>query len=478
MMTSSDDMTWSTTRMAWGAVRRGMRGMAAGVARAMGQGVTRDLRRGLARARTGVGALGLLACALLALAAGAARAADDALLLMVGEQELMALPGELERTAVGRGDVLAVQVVDERTLLLTGLAPGATTLRIWLRGWASPQRARVEVRPAGALGLAPEYRYGQPGGQPRLAGETASLEHHAAARRLLGDGVLDASRQVGAVQVQADIRVVEVNRRRLQEAGFFIGRNQAGSTRFAIGSRGAALSFLDGDMVAPGGDGFSIIRGNTSGVLSALSVLNGNGFAYTLAEPSLVTLSGQTATFLAGGEFPFPVSNRDGDVSIDFREFGVRLQLTPTVLDDKRIMMKVAPEVSELDFSQGVASAGVAVPALNVRRTDTTIQLGHGESFIISGLVSHRVIQSVDRIPGLGDLPVIGAFFRSTRLERDEKELVMIVTPHLVQPMAAGAQAELPGEALRRYRPSYLELLFDPRDAERIERAADVGFAR
>src|SRR5690606_30234506 len=115
-----------------------------------------------------------------------------------------------------------------------------------------------------------------------------------------------------------------------------------------------------------------------------------NGYAYTLAEPSLVSLSGQTASFLAGGEFPYPVSNRDGQVQIEFKEFGVRLQLTPTILSENSIMLKVAPEVSDLDFSNGVQASGVAVPSLRVRRTDTSIQLAPGESFVISGLVSRN----------------------------------------------------------------------------------------
>ncbi len=438
------------------------------------------MRRNAREWAPGARAFGWFAGLLLGMTLARGAAADDGVLeIVVGDQELLGLPGEVARTAIGRGDVASVQVVDERSLLITGQSAGSTSLRIWLEGRSRPQELRLRVLPDGSVGLEEEYLYSQLSAVPRISGDTESLERHAQARQRFGDGVIDATRQVGAVQVQADIRVVEVNRRKLQASGFFIGRNQAGSTRFAVGNRSNALSFLGGSNVAPGGDGFSIIRANTSGVFSALTALNSNGFAYTLAEPSLVTLSGQTATFLAGGEFPFPSSSNDGgDISIAYREFGVRLKLTPTVLDENRIMMKVAPEVSELDFSQGVTTGGVSVPALNVRRTDTTVQLGHGESFIISGLVSHNVIQNVDRIPGLGDIPVLGAFFRNTRLERDEKELVMIVTPHLVWPMAAGTELELPGEALRRYRPSYLELLLDPRDVSSIERATEVGFAR
>src|SRR5690606_15472237 len=162
--------------------------------------------------------------------------------------------------------------------------------------------------------------------------------------------------------------------------------------------------------------------------------LEGSGFAYTLSQPSLVAMSGQSASFLAGGEFPVPVPmSNSNNFTIQFKEFGVRLTLTPTVVSANRIILRVAPEVSELDFNNGVSVAGPSVPALNVRRTDTGVQLANGESFVISGLVSTRNQAMVDKLPGLGDVPVLGAFFRSSRIDREERELLMIVTPHLVQ---------------------------------------------
>src|SRR5690554_264000 len=322
------------------------------------------MRRNAREWAPGARAFGWLAGLLLGMTLALGAAADDGVLeIVVGDQELLGLPGEVARTAIGRGDVASVQVVDERSLLITGQSAGSTSLRIWLEGRSRPQELRLRVLPDGSVGLEEEYLYSQLSAVPRISGDTESLERHAQARQRFGDGVIDATRQVGAVQVQADIRVVEVNRRKLQASGFFIGRDGGSSSgSFAVGNRSNALSFLGGSNVAPGGDGFSIIRANTSGVMSALTALNSNGFAYTLAEPSLVTLSGQTATFLAGGEFPFPSSSRDGEISIDYREFGVRLKLTPTVLDENRIMMKVAPEVSELDFSQGVSTGGVSMP--------------------------------------------------------------------------------------------------------------------
>ena len=184
--------------------------------------------------------------------------------------------------------------------------------------------------------------------------------------------------------------------------------------------------------------------------------------SYTLARPSLVALSGQSATFLAGGEVPVPVPSSGSDnVSIEYKEFGIRLTLTPTVVSRDRIVLKVAPEVSELDYTNAVNIAGTLVPGLKVRRTDTSISLADGESFVISGLISTRNSSQVDKFPGLGDIPILGAFFRSSNISREERELLMIVTPHLIQPLAATAQLpSLPGEKLRNYDPNWYRLYF------------------
>jgi pilus assembly protein CpaC len=185
-----------------------------------------------------------------------------------------------------------------------------------------------------------------------------------------------------------------------------------------------------------------------------------------LAEPSLTALSGQTASFLAGGEFPYPVpqtsgGSGSGTITVQFREFGVRLNLTPTVLSNSRIAIKVAPEVSDLDFTNGLSISGTTVPGLIIRRTDTTVELGDGETFVISGLVSNNLTNNVDKVPWLGDIPVLGAFFRSTRIDRTEKELIMVVTPHLVRPIARGAALPpLPGESTNGYRPNFAETMF------------------
>jgi len=154
-----------------------------------------------------------------------------------------------------------------------------------------------------------------------------------------------------------------------------------------------------------------------------------------LAEPNLTSLSGETANFLAGGEFPIPIAQTLGQVTIEYKQYGVGLAFTPFVLEDGRISMRVRPEVSELSTEGSIRLNGFDVPALTTRRAETTVELGSGQSFMIAGLLRNTSTNTIDRTPFLGNLPIIGALFRSNRFRRAETELVIIVTPYLVQPI-------------------------------------------
>ncbi|MGE0080160.1 MAG: type II and III secretion system protein family protein [Thiohalomonadaceae bacterium] len=351
-----------------------------------------------------------------------------------GSHHLLTRPGGVARLAVANPQVADVELLSPREVLVVGKALGETELRLWPKD-AAPERLRIVVEAPG-------------------------------------------SREGAGSQVQTDIKVVEVSRQALMQSGMMFGRN-TGDTTLAIGAPGT-FSGVQSSASSGGGFGgngftlesssgflpiaqaFNLIAGNArEGLLGVISVLEGNGFAYTLAEPSLTVMSGQTARFLAGGEVPIPVAAENGKISIEYRDFGVRLMLTPTVLDASRIVLKVAPEVSELDPNTAVQTAGVSVPGFRVRRTETTIQLAEGESFVISGLISRNNVAAVDKVPFLGDLPILGAFFKSTRIQREDKELIMVVTPHLVRAIARGAPTPpLPGESFRRYQPGFSELLF------------------
>ncbi len=171
--------------------------------------------------------------------------------------------------------------------------------------------------------------------------------------------------------------------------------------------------------------------------------------ARILAEPTLVAQSGHSASFLAGGEIPIPVPQGLGSVAIEYKQFGIGLAVTPTVLGPNRIALKVAPHASDLDYVNAVNINGSAVPALLTRRADTTVELGDGESFIVGGLISKSMVSNVDKIPLLGDLPIIGAFFKNLNYRNEEKELVIVVTPRMISPLPRGMDLAniMPGAA-------------------------------
>jgi pilus assembly protein CpaC len=191
--------------------------------------------------------------------------------------------------------------------------------------------------------------------------------------------------------------------------------------------------------------------------LGALDLAETNGLVTTLAEPNLTALSGETASFLAGGEFPIVTSSNNG-TSVEYKSYGVSLAFTPTVLEGGRISMRVRPEVSQLTSQGAVRVGGIEIPALTTRRTETTVELGSGQSFMISGLLQNGGNNSVDRTPFLGSLPILGALFRSKSFRRNETELVVVVTPYLVRPVNAGEIA-LPTDGFRLTNPGRQVLL-------------------
>ena len=253
-------------------------------------------------------------------------------------------------------------------------------------------------------------------------------------------------------QVMLEVRFSEVKRSAIKDLGmsWFIGSDDING---AFGS-GASLTpgaggsgFGNGDLRVDSITGaFGILSGDFSllgaNIAGALDALERKGFVTTLAEPTLVALSGETASFLAGGEFPIPVSQGGGDggtaISVEFKQFGVGLNFTPTVLADGVINLVVAPEVSSIDPSASVEVNGLVVPGLSTRRAFTTVELRDGESFALAGLIRTDFQDTVNQFPILGSLPIIGSLFRSTSFRREETELVIIVTPRLVKPVPAG----------------------------------------
>ena len=346
-----------------------------------------------------------------------------------GLQNELRSPVPVTQLAVGDPKIADVQPSGNNAFILTGIAPGTTSLMVWTACSKTPRQSMVFVKgkATSALTSVPSV----PSDDPLLPS-----------------------------QVQTDIRFVEVSRTKLKEASASIF-GVRGNWLFGAPRTLPSIGGIVTPSIPVRNDQFNLTFA-TGSTLVALNALEGSGFAYTLARPSLVALSGQSASFLAGGEIPIPVPSSGSDnVSIEYKEFGIRLTLTPTIVGKNRIALKVAPEVSELDFTNAVSIAGTIVPALSVRRTDTSISLADGESFVISGLISSRNNSQVNKFPGLGDIPVLGAFFRDNTINREERELLMIVTPHLVQPLAANATLpSLPGEQLRNYDPNFYRMFF------------------
>ncbi len=333
-------------------------------------------------------------------------------------------PFKVERVAIGDTAVADVRVLGRGEILILGKQPGETSLLLWEKKSAPPKSYRVQVDQP-LSGLAPT-----------------------------------------SGQVMVDVKFVELSKKVLKETGInLISQN---NITFGVFSPGAltnvtrAATGITTEAGLPFSNAFHLVMGsNGNSALGVFALLETNGLAHTLAQPSMTVVSGQTASFMAGGEFPIPIAQSLGQVTISYKEYGIRLVFTPTVFSKERIAIKLAPEVSELDFTNAVTSSGVSVPAILTRRAETTIELGDGESFIIAGLISRNFTDSVDKVPGLGDIPILGAFFRSTRFSREDKELVIVVTPTLVRPIAAKAELPaLPGAGSEQYNPSWMKRLF------------------
>ncbi|MFL9963019.1 type II and III secretion system protein family protein [Paraburkholderia sediminicola] len=251
------------------------------------------------------------------------------------------------------------------------------------------------------------------------------------------------------LQVQLRVRITEVDRNVTQQlginwqamgnavgnfyGGIFSGRPIYNLSQPIVGANGQTTFPVN----LPSNNAFSLFgqfKTNNVNIQALVDALNQEGLLTVLAEPNLVALSGQTASFLAGGEFPIPVSQTNGAISVEFKQFGVKLDFTPTVLNDRRISLKVRPEVSQIDTSVSVTTGGITVPGLSVRRADTTVELGSGQSFAIGGLLQSNTTDIISQVPGVGSIPILGKLFSSTNYQNNKTELVIMVTPYLVEP--------------------------------------------
>jgi pilus assembly protein CpaC len=400
------------------------------------------------------------------------------LALESGQNRLLIVSEEIARVAVADPNVADLKVVTPTQLLLTARGPGNTDLTLWNR---ANQPLVVALRVARNLdGLRKQLKELFPGENVKLsaAGDLLVLEGQVSDVRIperIGEVARLHSKQVanllqvtGQQQVQLEVRFAEVSRSALREMGvhFFHekpGTRVAGMTGPGT-SPGAFLNSGNASVPGTGGGGppdvlapmfsnaFSLFFSqNFSGFPFSvtLNLLAENDLAKILAEPTLVTLTGQEAKFLAGGEMPIPVSSALGQVNVTWKKFGILLNFTPTVIGQDTIHLKLATEVSEPDPTLAVTVAGSTIPGFASRQGETTVRLGDGQSFAIAGLLSDRSRSQVAKVPLLGSIPVLGALFRSTAYRRDETELLVVVTARLVHPVAPHELPPLPTDEVR-----------------------------
>ena len=253
------------------------------------------------------------------------------------------------------------------------------------------------------------------------------------------EGVINSVKVSSSQQVQLNVRFVEINR----SVGHELGTKLGATYSFAGGSIGLNSDPQSSSNLPAG----SIIGGLTSGGLSidlALRALEDRGVARRLAEPNLIARSGETASFLAGGEFPIPVANSQNTITVDYKKYGVSLEFTPRVLDDGLISLDIKPEVSSIDTSSSYQIGNLAIPGFVVRRAQTSVDLKNGQSFMIAGLLQSQNDTATQRLPGLGKLPILGTLFSSKAYQRRETDLVIIITPYLVKPVDPTKKLQTP----------------------------------
>ncbi len=381
----------------------------------------------------------------------------------------------IARVEVDKEGVVAVRAPDARSVVLTGVGLGDAIVKVYAADGGVVSSGVVSVVPtrlATADALAQDPRMTKVvatrrGSGVALTGSVDSLAAHAAAQGIAaeaGDGPsVNYTNVTGEQVVAVDVQFIAVSSTTLNELGFNFSK-LSGNIQGAVVSPSATSSYsfssngLSLATTSPLAGAFNLFLGsNSHGLGGVMSALASTGLSQVLAQPTLLVRSGEEAHFLAGGEIPIPVpqttggTGTSGTVTIQFKEFGVRLTVAPTVLDHGRIVLRIAPEVSELDYTNGVQIQGFTIPGIKRRSADTTVQLGNGQSFVLAGLSYTENSVTKDKVPGLGDLPILGAFFRNQSATKQRQELIIVATPRLVSPMraetASAMTASINGEA-------------------------------
>ena len=380
--------------------------------------------------------------------------------LTVGKSVIIRSQDPVRRVSLVAPEIADAMVLTPYQIYVTGKAPGVTNLTLWVDDKVSAvldievsmDTSRLKEMLHKILPEEKDIKVTYTNESITLSGtvsSTANLSQAVALAQsyLPKEGKVINLLEVGGVhQVMLEVRVAEMDRNVVKRLGFNFNFTYFGSSglQFAIANvlnnlaTSSKLSATGSITKVPG-------TGNFLGVSQFIDALREDGLIKILAEPTLIALSGKTANFLAGGEFPVPVPQAGAigltaTITIEYKPFGVGLNFTPVVLSNKKINMVVAPEVSELDFSNAITISGFTIPALTTRRASTTIELDDGQSFAIAGLLRDEIRTTIDKFPLLGDIPILGALFTSSNFQKNETELIIIVTPHLVKPLDLAKQ--------------------------------------
>src|SRR6185295_2289556 len=385
--------------------------------------------------------------------------------LTSGKSKVLDLPAAIKRASLANPEVADTVVLSPTQLYLTGKATGITNLTLWNESGKmigmydvviAPDLSRLKENIHKTLPEEQGILVTSSHDHITLSGTASSANNLSRALSIAeayAPKKVINSMQVGGVQqVMLEVRVAEMNRELIKRLG--INFSAMGPNEFGVSLLGGLTSLTGFTNPGVGGGAATVtnvvsqaiqgVFGFDTGSLSwtgFIDALKEQNLVKVLAKPTLVSLNGQEAAFLAGGEFPIPVPQAFGLVTIQFKKFGVGLVFTPNIINSKHISLTVAPEVSELDFQNALRLQGFVVPAITTRRAATTIELADGQSFAIGGLLRDNVKESINKYPGLGDIPILGALFRSTSFQKNETELLIIVTAHLVKPLDMNAQS-------------------------------------
>lgn len=337
--------------------------------------------------------------------------------LLVDDTRTLNFPRAIGRIEVSAENVIDVVAPTSRSLRITGIGSGQATLSVFAADGRVLRESLVQVSPRVS-----------PGDENGISGVMRP-----------GEKVVAVDVQFAAVS-SSTLKALGFNFSKL--TGDLQGAVISPSSLSTYGFSGGGLSV---QQTQPISGAFNLfLSARNRGIGAVLSALSANGLSQLLAQPTLLVRSGEKASFLAGGEFPVPIpqggGSNAGAISIEYKEFGVRLTVTPWVLSADNIVLKIAPEVSELDYANGVQLQGYTVPGIRRRSAETTVELGSGQSFVIAGLNYTNSAVSKDKVPFLGDLPVLGAFFKRQQNQKERQELIIVATPRLVE---AGAPPKL-----------------------------------